>query len=78
MRPENSSKVWLNTRCERSRVSTRLSSVTPPKPDAMADCEMPLEVASDLKSSSHAPKLPVPQVAADTDAAGVVRTAPTR
>src|SRR6266404_6986709 len=75
MRPENSSKLWLNTRCERSRESTAWSSVTPPKPDAMADCEMPLEAASDLKSSSHAPKLPVPQGAASTDAAGIIRTA---
>src|ERR1700681_3290943 len=41
----------------------------------MADCAMPLEAASDLKSSSHAPKLPVPQGAAGTDAAGIIRTA---
>ena len=64
MRPENSSKLWLKTRCDWSRESTLLSGVTPLRPDATTDCEIPLEAASDLKSSSHASKLPVPQVAA--------------
>ena len=66
MRPENSSKLWLNTRCERSRESTPWSRVTPFKPDAIADCEIPLAAASFLKSSSHVPKLPVPHGAAST------------
>src|SRR3982074_3795276 len=74
MRPENSSKLWLNTRCERSRENTAGSSVSPPRPVAIADCEMPLDAASVLKSSSHAAKLPVPQGAAGTDAAGIIRT----
>src|SRR5438067_12616484 len=64
MRPENSSKLWLKTRCERSRESTAWSSVTPLSPDAMAACEMPLAAASFLKSVSQASKLPVPQDAA--------------
>ena len=75
MRPENSSKLWLKTRCEWSRESTLLSGVTPFSPDAMADCEMPLDDASVLKSSSHASKLPVPQDAANADVAGAIRTA---
>src|SRR5712671_7995989 len=75
MRPENASKLWLNTRCERSRESTPWSRVTPFKPDAIADCEIPLAAASFLKSSSHAPKLPVPQGAACADATGIDRIA---
>src|SRR5437899_8852198 len=75
MRPENSSKLWLKTRCERSRESTAWSSVTPFSPDAMADCEIPLAAASFLKSVSQASKLPVPQDAASADAAGAVRKA---
>ena len=56
MRPENSSKLWLKTFCERSRESTPWSSVTPFRPAAIADCEIPLAAASVLKSSSHASK----------------------
>src|SRR6267154_3582799 len=77
MRPENSSKLWLKTRCERSRESTAWSSVTPLSPDAIADCEIPLAAASFLKSASHASKLPVPQDAANAEAAGIISTAPT-
>src|SRR6478672_13072685 len=77
MRPENSSKLWLKTRCERSRDSTAWSTVTPFRPDAIADCEIPLAAASFLKSASHASKLPVPQDAACAGAAGVINTTPT-
>src|SRR5258708_8351697 len=77
MRPENSSKLWLKTRCERSRDSTAWSSITPVRPDAIADCEIPLAAASFLKSVSQASKLPVPQDAASADAAGIISTAPT-
>ena len=58
MRPENSSKVWPNTFCEWSRLSTLWSSVTPASPALMACCEMPLAAASVLKSVSQASKLP--------------------
>ena len=75
MRPENSSKLWLKTRCERSRDSTAWSSVTPFRPDAIAGCEIPLAAASFLKSSSQAWKLPAPQAAAKAGAAGIVSTA---
>ena len=61
IRPENSSKLWLKTFCERSRESTLWSSVTPFRLEAMVACEMPLLVASCLKSSSQLWKLPVPQ-----------------
>ena len=71
MRPENSSKLWLKTRCERSRDSTVWSSVTPFRPDVIAACEIPLAAASFLKSSSQAWKLPVPQAAANAGAAGI-------
>src|ERR1700758_2904576 len=36
MRPENSSKVWLKTFCEWSRLSTLWSSVTPATPGGEA------------------------------------------
>ena len=75
MRPENSSKLWLKTACERSRDSTALSSVTPFSPEAITDCEMPLAAASFLKSASHASKLAVPQDAAKAEAAGIISTA---
>src|SRR5258705_10933658 len=75
MRPENSSKLWLKTRCERSRESTAWSSVTPARPDAMADWEIPLAAASFLKPSSHASNLPVPHGAASAEAPGIIRTA---
>src|SRR5260370_31369081 len=77
MRPENSSKLWLKTRCERSRDSTAWSSVTPLSPDAIADCEIPLAAASFFKSASPASKLPVPQDTANAEAAGIISTAPT-
>src|SRR5437763_3561326 len=64
MRPENSSKLWLKTVCERSRASTVWSIVTPLRPAVMAACEIPLAAASLLKLVSHASKLPVPQEAA--------------
>src|SRR5438105_14991683 len=60
MRPENSSKLWLKTFCERSRASTVWSIVTPLRPAVMAACEIPLAAASLLKLVSHASKLPVP------------------
>jgi hypothetical protein len=41
----------------------------------MAEEAIPLAAASVLKSASHASKLPVPQDAASTGAAGDVRTA---
>ncbi len=64
MRPENSSKLWLKTSCERSRDNTALSGVTPFRPDASVACEMPLAAASFLKSASQPSKLPVPHDAA--------------
>src|ERR1700754_4186644 len=64
MRPENSSKVWVKTFCDLSRLSTLWSSVTPARPEAMACCEMPLAAASVLKSASQASKLPEPQATA--------------
>src|SRR5215218_9134338 len=69
MRPENSSKLWLNTFCEWSRAMTALSSVTPVSPAWIADCEMPFAAASFLKSSSQVSKEPVPQGAASEGAA---------
>src|ERR1700747_2951086 len=72
MRPENSSKLWLKTFCERPRESTAWSSVTPLRPDAIADWEIPFAAASALNSSSQAGKLPVPQGTAET---GVVEIA---
>src|SRR3954453_9255386 len=76
MRPENSSKLWLNTFCEWSRASTLLSSVTPERPAWIADCAMPLEAASFLKSSSQASNVPLPQGAATDGAADVRSSAP--
>src|SRR5579871_6845773 len=71
MRPENSSKVWPNTFCEWSRVSTLWSSVMPLRPALMAFWEIPLDAASVLKADSQESKLPVPQgAAASADVAG--------
>src|SRR4029078_1931127 len=64
MRPENSSKVWAKTCCERSRLTTDWSGVTPASPEAIACCEMPLAAASALNSASQASKLPDPQATA--------------
>src|ERR1700759_1068406 len=64
IRPENSSKVWVKTFCDLSRLSTLWSSVTPASPEVMACCEMPLAAASVLKSASQASKLPEPQATA--------------
>ena len=76
MRPENSSKLCEKTFCDWSRVITALSSVTPERPVAIADCEMPLAAASFLKSSSQASNDPVPQGAASAGAAEIVSNAP--
>src|SRR5437660_12128330 len=76
MRPENSSKLWVKTRCERSRDSTAWSSVTPVRPDATAGCEIHLAPASLLGSVSQAPALRRPQDAARADATGVSHSVP--
>src|SRR5258708_20823788 len=76
MGAETSSKLWLKTRCDRSREGTAWSSVTPLSPDAIADCEIPLAAASFLNSVSQASKLPVPQDAASAGAPDIRSTAP--
>src|SRR3954452_12969956 len=66
MRPENCSKLWLNTRCDLSRDSTDWSGVTPESPALIALAAMPLAAASVLNSANHDSKLP-PQAAAWAD-----------
>src|SRR3954451_11771908 len=73
IRPENSSKVWLNTFCDLSRLSTALSRVTPARPAWIAAGAIPFDAASFLKSSSHASNVPLPQ-GADIAGAAEVRT----
>src|SRR5215813_8653924 len=78
MRPENSSKLWLNTFCEWSRVSTLWSNVTPLRPALIAFWEIPLDAASVLNVDSQESKLPVPQgAAASEEVAGSISVAPT-
>ena len=78
MRPENSSKLWLNTAWEWSREMTALSSVTPFRPEVIVAWEIPLAAASVLKSASHASKLPVPQgTAAEAGTTNAAKTAQT-